>query len=146
MFCGYCGKELKDNVKFCPNCGHANPFYKEELVIGEESKEEEKEETKEETTPVTQGENKVELKEEEKEGVAPLVLGILSIYFSQIPFLGLILAIIGLTIDKTKKYKVLNIIGGVLSIIMMIILIIALVLIFVYIDYIVAYLEANGGL
>ena len=142
MFCGYCGKELKDNVKFCPNCGHENPFYKEELVIGGEAKEE----VKEETTPVTQEENKVELKEEEKEGVAPLVLGILSIYFSQIPFLGLILAIIGLTIDKTKKYKVLNIIGGVLSIIMMIILIIALVLIFVYIDYIVTYLEANGGL
>lgn len=146
MFCGYCGKELKENDKFCPNCGHQNPLYKEELVIGEEKKEETNEVSVKEATPTTKVEDKKVDKEEDKDSFAPLVLGILSIYFSEIPFLGLILAIIGLAIDKTKKYKVLNIVGGVLSIIMMIILIIALILAFVFIDELITYLQNNGGI
>ena len=66
MFCGHCGKELKENDKFCPNCGHQNPLYKEELVIGEEKKEETNEVSVKEATLTTTVEDKKIDKNEDK--------------------------------------------------------------------------------
>ncbi len=65
------------------------------------------------------------------------ILAILSIVFSGIPFLGIILGIISLLIEKTKSSKIMAIIGIALNIIIPILLTIALVVggVFAYYNY-----------
>lgn len=56
MFCGKCGKEVKNTVAFCPFCGNEIPKEREqptykEAVVDRESKEEAQEKKVKKTVP-----------------------------------------------------------------------------------------------
>jgi hypothetical protein len=82
-FCSHCGSEVADDAVVCPKCG---------CQVGEMKV----------TTPNSAP----------SESRAPQVLGILSVVFGALGgWLGLLFGIIGLAVDKDKKYKNLNITG-----------------------------------
>ncbi|WP_373899147.1 YARHG domain-containing protein [Haloimpatiens sp. FM7315] len=62
MYCNKCGKEIPENVKFCPNCGNKIKGKTEDLLEVKE-KEEEKEDEKE----IEEVKEKEEQKDDEKE-------------------------------------------------------------------------------
>lgn len=100
-YCSHCGAQVDDDAVICPKCG---------CQVGALA------EAKPQTTAPVQTESK-----------APQVLGILSIVFGALGgWLGLICGIIGLAIDKEKKYKTLNVIGICLFVVWVIIYIIIL--------------------
>lgn len=118
MFCKYCGKQIPDDANVCPYCGKETHAKKSELVQEVETK--------------------------KTSDSAPQIFGILSIVapFIGVSFVGIILAIIGLCIDKNKAYKGLNVAGLIISII---ILILTVVLTVVYFVLLAKYIEENPG-
>jgi hypothetical protein len=102
-YCSHCGAEVADDAVICPKCG---------CQVGQ-------------LAPAPAPEAPVRVEEESK---TPLTLGILAIIFGALGgWLGLVLGIIGLCIDKKKRYTGLNAAGIILFIVWGIIYIIILV-------------------
>ncbi len=124
MFCAKCGKEMDDNVKFCPSCGAdaAAPTISEpsQASFSEPAYSEQ---------PESSG-----------TGVGAMVCGIISLVLCWIPIVGLVLGIVAVvlggkgrqTLPPDKRGMalagfIMGIIGMVIGIIMLIAMIVALV-------------------
>lgn len=103
MFCRYCGEPIEPNEKFCRHCG---------AQLNEEHSVQQQEVV---PTPATQP-------QVESSGRAPLVLSRLARIFSWLAlagalFVGMVLAIVGMSLDKQGKYRSRNVTSLVLSIV-----------------------------
>lgn len=111
MFCRYCGQPIQPNEKFCRHCGAQlmeEPQVQQEVVP--------------ETATQPQAGSS---------GGAPMVLSRLARIFSWLAlagalFVGMVLAIVGMSLDKQGKYRSRNVTSLVLSIVFSILILILL--------------------
>ena len=111
MFCRYCGQPIQPNEKFCRHCGAQlmeEPQVQQEIV------------------PETATQPQVE-----SSGGAPRVLSRLARIFSWLAlagalFVGMVLALVGMSLDKQGKYRSRNVTSLVLSIVFSILILIIL--------------------
>ena len=105
MFCRFCGKELKDGVKFCANCGAKVETYEKTQYFSESNSAQ----TQLYVNNITP-EEYLKMLEEEK-AKKPNPFAIIGIATSVIPVVGLTFSIIGLA--KSKKSKVARILSSI---------------------------------
>ena len=115
MFCRYCGQPVQPNEKFCRHCG---------AQLIEEPKVEQ--EPQQEVVPETATQPQAG-----SSGGAPMVLSRLARIFSWLAlagafFVGMVLAIVGMSLDKQGKYRSRNVTSLVLSIVFSILILIIL--------------------
>ncbi|MDO5330831.1 MAG: zinc-ribbon domain-containing protein [Bacillota bacterium] len=85
-YCPKCGKEYEEGTVFCPSCGNKVGGYSNDQFTASSD------------YPTSTS--------------APKVLGILSIVFGALGgWIGLVLGIIGLCIDRERRYRTYNIVG-----------------------------------
>jgi uncharacterized membrane protein YvbJ len=106
MFCRYCGQPIQPNEKFCRHCGAQ---LMEEPQVQQQTQNEE--------VPASATQPQVE-----SSGGAPMVLSRLARIFSWLAlagafFVGMVLAIVGMSLDKQGKYRSRNVTSLVLSIV-----------------------------
>lgn len=101
MYCRYCGNEIEDDQTYCSKCGKS---INEEYMANNS-----------EIAPINSS-NKT------KSSIELKTLVILAVVFSVVfPLVGLILSIIAIAKDDTKKYKSLTTFALVLSIVFLVI-------------------------
>ena len=115
MFCRYCGQPIQPNEKFCRHCGAQ---LMEEPQVQQQTQNEE--------VPASATQPQVE-----SSGGAPRVLSRLARIFSWLAlagalFVGMVLAIVGMSLDKQGKYRSRNVTSLVLSIVFSILILILL--------------------
>ena len=107
-YCTECGNQVVDNAVVCPKCGCITVYGKERNRV-----------------IIAQRNQAIIAQKNENNKTGPgLALGILSLVFGALGgWLGLLFGILCICLDKTKKYRVLGVLGIILFILWIVILI-----------------------